>query len=364
MVAMKGLFTVRPLNALTNSLKLIIQPQDIETSDSLCGVGFQPVPAIPQLVYRVVARNQVADVFGQICDLLTEASQAASRFLLTRSPLEDSTLLVEFLEAQPLSAITLCVRNAWFFRLLIERRIFFKYQPIFHLASGQVVAHECLARATSDQGKCLTGKHLIDAAVSTQLSCEFDELARAACLESIAALKTEQTFFINVLPNAIIHNPHSLDQNFQQVLDLGLRPQQIIFELTEVEVLDRCPDLPQIVNRLREWGFGIAVDDLCGCVSVDHYVLEFRPDLIKLDRRLVDGCSKHSLKQTLIKSLLHSAHEEGIMVLAEGLEDRSDIEFCRDLGVDYGQGFGLATPELTLQTVRADFTGFAMSKAS
>jgi EAL domain-containing protein (putative c-di-GMP-specific phosphodiesterase class I) len=72
----------------------------------------------------------------------------------------------------PERAITLSVRNAWFFRLLIERRLFFKYQPIFHLASGQVVAHECLARATSELGKCLTGKHLIDAAISTQLTCE------------------------------------------------------------------------------------------------------------------------------------------------------------------------------------------------
>jgi EAL domain-containing protein (putative c-di-GMP-specific phosphodiesterase class I) len=108
-----------------------------------------------------------------------------------------------------------------------------------------------------------------------------------------------------------------------------------------------CPDLPQIINRLRQWGFGIAVDDLCGCVSVARNVLEFRPDLVKLDRRLVGGCSKHSLKQTLIKILLHSAHEQGILVLAQGLEDERDIEFCRDLGVGCGQGFGLATPELT-----------------
>jgi hypothetical protein len=98
---MKGLLPVRPLNSLTNSLKFIIQPHDLETSDSLCGIGFQPIPAIPQLVYRLVPNTQVADVFGQICERLTETSQAASRFLLTRSPLEDSTLLVEFLQAQP-----------------------------------------------------------------------------------------------------------------------------------------------------------------------------------------------------------------------------------------------------------------------
>nr|WP_263012927.1 EAL domain-containing protein [Ancylothrix sp. D3o] len=256
------------------------------------------------------------------------------------------------------------VRHAWFLRLLLQQQLFFKYQPIFELKSGKIIAHECLARATNEKGQVIRGKELIDAAISTKLTCEFDELARSICLESIAALQTEDTFFINILPNAIIRNPESIEFNYQQVLDLGLRPENIVFELTEVEVLASCPNLPGIIKRLRDWGFGIAVDDLCGCVSVDHYVMEFRPDLVKLDRRLIDGCSQHPLKQTIIKSLLHSAHEEGILVLAEGLENQADISFCRDLGVDYAQGFGLGRPEKTLKKEPAPLWDFPLSKAS
>lgn len=361
---MSNLSLMRPIDSLTNQLKFIIQPLDLDTINELGELGFQKIPAIPQLVYQEVTETQLAAVFRQLSRTLTDASQAASRFLLTRLPLEDNSLLLEFLQAQPLSVITNCVRNAWFFHLLLKQCLLFKYQPIFDLGSGEIIAHECLARALSEQGQYLSGQQLIDAALSTKLTREFDELAREICLDSIAALNTNQTFFINVLPNAIINNFKSLEQNLEKVLALGLQPHQIVFELTEVEILAHCPNLPQLINRLRKWGFGIAVDDLCGCVSIDHYVMEIRPDFVKLDRRLIDGCSKHPLKQTLIKSLLHSAHEEGILVVAEGLEQRKDIECCRDLGMDYGQGFGLGRPELTLQQQSSTFRDFSMSKAS
>lgn len=347
---------MRPVTLLTDPLKLIIQPCDPETGQCLRRLGFVPIPAVPQLLYQTIANRRLSEVFLQMSQLLSEMSQTVSRYCITRSPVDSNTLLVEFLDAQPLNTITESARHAWFLKVLAKQQLFFKYQPIFNLQKGQVIAYECLARAHSDEGQCFTGQQLIDAAMSMNLLREFDDLARSACLQAIAqslassTVQGLQTFFINILPNAIIQNPNSFEQNLQQILDLGLRPQQIVFELTEVEAMVHCPELSKTINRFREWGFRFAIDDLCGNVSTDHYFMEFRPDFIKLDRRLVSGCSRYQLKQILLKSLLNSAHELGIFVLAEGLEEPEDIDFCRGLGVDFGQGFGLALPECTLQS--------------
>jgi EAL domain-containing protein (putative c-di-GMP-specific phosphodiesterase class I) len=352
------------MTLLSELPKLLIQPNDLETQTCLGTLGFQPVPAVPLLLYRMVTKTQLKDTFLQLSQRLGETSQAASRFRVTQLSLDSADLLLEFLKAQPLISITDSIKYAWFLRLMLQKGLFFKYQPIFCLKSGQISAYECLARAWNDRGQCYSGGNLIDAAIATQLSQEFDELARTTCLDSIAQLKTDCRFFINLLPNAIINNPESLEQNLQQVLDLGLRPEQIVFELTEVEVLAQSEKLPQLIERLRAWGFGIAVDDLCGCVSVDHYAMELRPDIVKLDRRLVHGCSQFTLKQTLIKSLLESAHSEGILVLAEGLETIQDIQFCQELGVDFGQGFGLGRPEAHLQQQPFNSCDALLSKAS
>ncbi|MGA7934900.1 MAG: EAL domain-containing protein [Kovacikia sp.] len=347
---------MRPVTSLTDPLKLIIQPCDLETGYCLRKLGFMPIPVIPQLLYQTVTNSQLSAMFLQMSQVLPEMSQSASRYCITRSPLDSKMLLVEFLDAQPISTITESARYAWFLQVLARQQLFFTYQPIFSLQKGHVIAYECLARAHDDDGHYVTGQRLIDAALSMNLLQEFDELARTLCLQAIAKDSTSlpvqafQTFFINVLPNAIIQNPHSFEQNVQQILDLGLRPQQIVFELTEIEALVPCSELCKIIHRFREWGFRFAIDDLYGNVSSDHYFLEFRPDFIKLDRRIVSGCGRYQLKQILLTSLLRSAHELGILVLAEGLEDAEDIDFCRELGVDYGQGFGLALPERTLQS--------------
>jgi EAL domain-containing protein (putative c-di-GMP-specific phosphodiesterase class I) len=352
---------VQHVNLATNDLKLIIQPCDRETELYLYQLGFRSIESVPQLLYRIAGEAKLADLFFRISQLISDSAQIASRFLVTRLSLESRNLLVEFLNAQPLSSMTLMIKNSWFLQVLARQRLFFKYQPIFDLKSGRVVAHECLARAKSDQGQCFSGQQLIDAALSMNLTFEFDELARSTCFESLAALCTKvgaieapQTFFVNVLPNAIARDPKTLEQNFQQVMELGLHPEQIVFELTEVEVLENHADLPRLIEQIRSWGFGLAIDDLGSNLALDHYCMEFRPDIIKLDRGLIHGCSRYVLKQVMIKSLLQFAHELKIAVLAEGLEDGNDIEFCRELGIDLGQGFGLATPETMLWQARND----------
>lgn len=334
--------------SLTEPLKLIVQPFNPETQAQLQNLGFQSIPQVPQLLYLATQQQQLSGMFTQISHQLSETGQSQSRYCITRSPLNSQTLLLEFLDARPISTITDSVKHAWFLRVLAQQRLFFNYQPIFDLQRGEVIAYECLARAVSEQDDYFTGQQLIDGAMSLSLTHEFDDLALTTCLQAIAATQSQKTFYINLLPNAIVSNPVFLEQIQQQMQELGLKPAQIMFELTEVEALLQHPALPKLIAEIRQLGFGIAVDDLYG-TSADHYFMEFRPDVIKIDRQLTAGCSQHPLKQIMVKNLLRSAHELGVLVLAEGLETPDDIQFCRNAGVDYGQGFGLARPKPTLE---------------
>jgi EAL domain-containing protein (putative c-di-GMP-specific phosphodiesterase class I) len=342
---------VRTVNLLDESLKVIVQPYDREAQLRLRQLGFRTLEMVPQLLYFKVIRPQISGLFGELSQQLSAESQTNSRYIITQLPLDSRHLLIEFLSAQPLSQMTTFVRHEWFLHVLAHRNLFFHYQPIVELHTERVIGHECLARAFDEKGRQFNGQQLVHAALQMDLTYEFDEVARTACLDALAELRdvvrsNQHRFFINVLPNAIARDPNTIEQNFQQVLDLGLSPEQIVFELTEVEALEYHPHLPQLIDQIRAWGFGLALDDLGSNVAIDHYCTEFHPDVIKLDQRLVKGCSRHQLKQVMIRSLLSVAHEMGIAVLAEGLEVREDIEFCCDIGIDFGQGFGLGTPEV------------------
>jgi EAL domain-containing protein (putative c-di-GMP-specific phosphodiesterase class I) len=332
---------------LDSQLSLVIQPDSGQTYETLIGLGFAVAPAASQLLYKYVEDKHLPDCFSELGQCVSDISQTLSRFTITRSPLDSKHLLIEFLDAQPLSNFVACYRYNWFLQLFLDNQeFFFEYQPIVEMPSGKVIAHECLVRAISTEGDYLSAGRLIEAAEATGLIHEFDQAARETCLEAIAALDTESTFFINIIPNSILNHPHFLDDTVSKMHQLGIKPEQIVFELTEKEALNHRSKLAAAINKLRVHGFRIAVDDLYGDVASDHYMMELHPDIIKLDRRLVSGCGSYPMKQILIKSLITSAHEMGIELIAEGLEDQEDIDFCLAQGVDFGQGFGIARPHL------------------
>lgn len=342
-------------------LSLVIQPADLSSRFYLLKLGFQPILSVPQLLYQILHSQQIEELVLQVANL-PETLLNASRFMFLKAEnlcTEQSLfaareILLEFLNAQPLSELTKYYKYRWFLERLEQQHFFFKYQPIFNLKSKCIVGHECLIRTISDQDKSINGGQILEAAIVMNLTQELDELARKICIQSLANFDRNQTFFINIMPNAIIKNPHSLQQNIELILNLGLQPQQIVFELTELEKLQENPTLAALIKQIQKWGVKIAIDDLCSSTSVDHYFMELQPDIIKIDRQIIHQCSHSSLKQILISSLLGAAHKFGIFVVAEGLEEPADIECCRDLGIDFGQGFGLGLPELLPQDTEGD----------
>ncbi len=348
---------------LNHQIHLVIQPADPETSMNLAQLGFESISAIPELMYQTVTDQQINQIALQMVNI-SESHQNASRFIIIEYDniftFNHQDLLLKFLNAKPLSTLTISYKYRWFLERLERRHFFIKYQPIFNLHSKQIVSHECLLRTISDTGECISGKEIFDAAIATKSTQRLDEIARELCIESIGNFRREQPFFINVMPNALLSNPQSIEDNLKDILSWHLQPQQIIFELTELESIKDKPRLAKILKQMQTWGFRIAIDDWCGYVPNNHYFMEFQPDIIKLDRQLVQNCSNHSLKRILIKSLLTSAQELDIMVIAEGLEAAADIECCRDLGVDYGQGFGLGIPQMIPEFICSDCSRYCL----
>lgn len=330
---------------------LVLQPTAAETRHRLKRMGYKPFPQTPLLLYATATDSQKSTLFVALSQTLSTNELANTRCLMTRSPLDEPQILREFLYAQPLSKMAQALEYGWFFRFLIENQWVFHYQPIIDLATGEAIAHECLARAQRDDGKLVYGEQLIKAAIATQTLSDFDEIAYIGCLETIAALPNASSlpFFVNISPNTLLRMPDFVAQNQKRVAALGLQPQQIVFELTELERLRQSQDILVSLAQMREQGFRIAIDDLFGCTLLDRYLLEFSPDLIKVDRRVIQGCSQHAMKRILLKSVLNSAQELNCRVVAEGLETAEDIQLCRHYGVDLGQGFGLALPTEHLQ---------------
>jgi EAL domain-containing protein (putative c-di-GMP-specific phosphodiesterase class I) len=123
------------------------------------------------------------------------------------------------------------------------------------------------------------------------------------------------------------------------VKDLGVCPQNITLEITEnVFVRDEQQAL-RILSELKGIGFKLAVDDFGTGYSSLNYLRMFPLDLVKIDISYIRDIPHDSKDRAIVKSIIDMAHALGMGVVAEGVEEKVQLDILRELGCDMYQGF-------------------------
>jgi diguanylate cyclase (GGDEF)-like protein/PAS domain S-box-containing protein len=222
------------------------------------------------------------------------------------------------------------------------------YQPIVELGTGRVVAYEALARGP--QGPLHTPDALFAAARTAGRLGELDALCRAAALRGAVAaeLGPPLTVFVNVEPEVLESAPLEELLAIATTAPSGLR---VVVEITERALATRPADLLRAVERVREVGWGIALDD----VGADSMSLAFmpllRPDVIKLDLRLVQERPGPAVAE-IMNAVNGYAERTGAVILAEGIEDEAHLAMASALGASLGQGWHFGRPAATVDRGR------------
>src|SRR5450756_2620005 len=119
---------------------------------------------------------------------------------------------------------------------------------------------------------------------------------------------------------------------------------QTIMEITENSVIDDFPHMRHVLDRLRDQGFRIAIDDAGAGYSGLQTMVEIEPDFIKLDMSLTRHLDASVVKQKLVGTLRDFCRQADIALVAEGIETLAQLDALLALGITYGQGFLFAHP--------------------
>jgi EAL domain-containing protein (putative c-di-GMP-specific phosphodiesterase class I) len=215
------------------------------------------------------------------------------------------------------------------------------FQPLIDLDSGDVVAYEALARGPA--GSPLESPAaLFEAAYGGGRVAELDWACRAAAFEAAAGagLDPGLRLFVNCEPVSLgVACPDDL----WPVVDVAERRLRVVMEVTERAVARDPAGLLAAVARARAVGWGVALDDV-GAEPASLAVLPFvRPDVIKLDLRLIQGRTTAEVAR-IVNAVRAEAERTGARVLAEGIETRRHAEIARTLGATIGQGWLYGRP--------------------
>ena len=218
------------------------------------------------------------------------------------------------------------------------------FQPILDFRARNYLAFEGLIRGPVD-----TPLHspiaLFDMARKAGVNTEFERLCREVVLRGFAALRLPGKLFINVSINCLA-DPHFMNGHTARLLEeIGLRPQQIVIELTENQHVSDFSALRDVLAAYRKLGYQIAVDDLGEGFSNLRMWSEVRPEFVKIDRHFISGIADDALKFSLVRAMHEIAEASDCRVIAEGIETEAEFATVRDLGIAFGQGFLIARPD-------------------
>ncbi|WP_448639799.1 diguanylate cyclase domain-containing protein [Geodermatophilus sp. URMC 63] len=214
------------------------------------------------------------------------------------------------------------------------------FQPIVELDTGRVVAYEALARGPV--GPLERPDALFAAARAAGRLAELDEACRAAAFRGAvdAALVAPLTVFVNVEPEVLDTAPLA---DLLAIAERAPGHLRVVMEITERAIAARPAELLRTVERVRELGWAIAVDDV-GAESMSLAFLPLLcPDVVKLDLRLVQERPGPAVAE-IMNAVNAYAERSGAVVLAEGIEHEGHLETAQGLGATLGQGWLFGRP--------------------
>ena len=237
-------------------------------------------------------------------------------------------------------------------RLIAGRDIDAVYQPIRRLSDMQLLGYEALARP-SGFGVHSSVEEMFDAAKRLGFSRDLDWLCRRAAVHGAGSLPKNALLFINISVHAFLDPLHDVDQMLLLMRWARRDPRTVIFEISERDQLSEPDRLQSVLAAYREEGFRFALDDVGEGHSTLEVLSSANPEFIKIARSLSVGAGAAG-PRSAVQALVTFAASSGAQLVAEGLETPEQIRVIGDLGVELGQGYGIAAPRSGDQLNAAD----------
>lgn len=252
--------------------------------------------------------------------------------------------LRELSQMQDLGTLVATLLGEWLLDILREKRLSIHFQPVVYASdASEVFAYECLLRGLDKENRPVSPDSMYAAARRAGLLFNLDREARIKAVREAAGSSIEESVFINFDPASIYDPTYCLRSTMNAVERSRLKPEKIVFEITESGEFRDPRQLSSILEFHREYGFRVALDGL-GAGYGPGLLRSLRPDFVKLDLELVRGVDDDPYKAAVSARLLDLSRELGVQTIAGGVETEAEYRWFADHGADYVQGHYFAPP--------------------
>jgi len=231
---------------------------------------------------------------------------------------------------------------------IIEQHFHIVYQPIMALPSRKVFKAEALVRWEHPELGLISPAEFIPLAERSGMILE---IGNWVYYNAVKQAKKWQELFdphfqisINRSPIQFQNpDPHADDKWIELHKNIGLK-EGICIEITEGLLLDDAQDIKDKLAYFQSHGIDISLDDFGTGYSSLSYLTKFNINFLKIDRAFVNDLESNLNNQALCEAIIVMAHKLGLKVIAEGVENKAQLDLLTQAQCDFVQGFYISKP--------------------
>jgi EAL domain-containing protein (putative c-di-GMP-specific phosphodiesterase class I) len=226
-----------------------------------------------------------------------------------------------------------------------SNQIYVVFQPKVNLSTGKNVGMEALVRWEHTKIGVVSPSTFIPIAEASGLIHSlWEKVMIEVCLQ-INKWKEQYGKEVSVAVNfsPVQFQDDNLVSKVKRIMDIHSVPNELI----EIEVTENAhltESAIQTLKKLSVAGFKITLDDFGKGYSSLSYMYDLPIDFLKLDRSFVDAIEKKENGKELVRDIINMAHNLNIKVVAEGVEEKSQLEYLRQCNCDIAQGYFFERP--------------------
>jgi len=215
------------------------------------------------------------------------------------------------------------------------------FQPIINNKTKEIEKYESLVRLIDGNGNILSPFYFLNISKKGNYYTKITERVLENSFKILHSLTTKLSINISARD---IEKEETRIKIFELLEEYKDDANRVVFELLEDEEVKDFKIIKDFIHDVKDKGVQIAIDDFGAGYSNFERILEFEPDIVKIDGSLVKNIATDTFSRNIVETIVLFAKKQNIQTIAEYVESEAIYNILNEIGVDYSQGYFFGKP--------------------